>query len=124
VGNILLGIPNSGYIILDSAGYGYKFETTFNRNDIRTKDGTLFSYVLPNSDSKKWDIPLKFVNSSQVSHINSWWSTATDLRYIEDDSFANSYYAVRIVGKKDTITKFVEPYFRQRYEGSLVIETI
>ena len=125
MGNILLGVPNSSYIILsDNSGYGYKSGEEQNRAEIRTKDGKLFTYISPASTYRKIEIPMKFVNSSDVSLINSYWSTATDLRYIEDDSFPNSFYNVRIVGKTEPFVKFVEPYFRQLYEGKVVLETI
>ena len=125
MGSMLLGVPNSSYIVIgDNAGYGYKFENQLDKYDIRTKGGELYTYVLPQSTFQKFEIPMTFVTSTKRAQVNSWFITATDLRFIEDDGFPNSYYSVRIVGKKDSFTKFVEPYFRQYYEGKIVIETI
>jgi len=59
-----------------------------------------------------------------VSIVNSWFSTGTNLRFIEDDTYANSYFDVRIVGTSEPYNKFIAPYFRQFYSGEIVIETI
>ena len=123
--SILLGVPNSSYIALDTmADYGYNFTENQDKYDLRTKGGKLFSYVTPAGKFNTFRIPLRFVNSSDRSLINSWFSTATDLRFIEDNTFATSYYTVRITGKTDPLNKFVEPYFRQFYDGELVLETV
>ena len=123
--SILLGVPNSSYIILDElAGYGYDFSETLDKQDIRTRGGSLFSYITPAGSFHRFKIPMRFVNSSDVSLINSWFTTATDLRFIEDNTFTTSYYTVRITGRVSPFTKFVQPYFRQFYDGQLVIETI
>ena len=124
MGNMLLGVANSSYVTLTNyAGYGYTFTENLDKIDIRTKGGTLFSYITPASTYQTFKIPLSFVNSSDRSQINSWFTTATDLRYIEDDSFPNSYYSVRIVGSTNPFNKFLQPFFRQYYEGEIVIET-
>ena len=123
--SILLGVPNSSYIVLDElAGYGYSFSENQDKYDIRTKGGKLFTYITPAGKYNSFRIPMRLVNSSDRSLINSWFSTATDLRFIEDNTFATSYYTVRITGRTDPFTKFVEPYFRQYYEGQLVLETV
>lgn len=124
MGDILLGVPNSSYIILSDVTYDYEFSRENERYDVRTKGGSLFSYIMPDSTFRRFKIPMSFVSSSNQSLVGSWHITGTDLRYIEDDSFANSYYEVRIVGRTSPFTKFVQPYFRQEYEGELVIETI
>jgi len=124
MGDILLGVANSSYVTLTNyAGYGYSFTENLDKQDIRTKGGSLFSYITPASTYNTFKIPLSFVNSSDRSQINSWFSTATDLRFIEDDSFPNSFYTVRIMGKKDPFTRFPVPFFRQYYDGEIVIET-
>ena len=47
---MLLGVPNSSYINLtDLAGYGYTFSTNYDKQDIRTKGGKLFTYITPSS---------------------------------------------------------------------------
>ena len=121
---MLLGVPNSSYIELqDQAGYGYNFQEELNKKDIRTKGGDLYTYITPASTFHRWSIPMTYVNSSKVSQINSWFRTATDLRFIEDNTFANSYYTVRIVGVGTPFTKFDMPYFRTYYAGEIVIET-
>ena len=99
MGSMLLGVPNSSYIVIgDNAGYGYKFENQLDKYDIRTKGGELYTYVLPQSTFQKFEIPMTFVTSTKRAQVNSWFITATDLRFIEDDGFPNSYYSVRIVG--------------------------
>ena len=83
--SILLGVPNSSYIILDDlTGYGYDFSETLDKQDIRTRGGSLFSYITP----------------------------------------AGSFHRFKITGRVSPFTKFVQPYFRQFYDGQLVIETI
>jgi hypothetical protein len=123
--SMLLGLANSSYISLDTtAGYGYDFAEELDKYDIRTKGGKLFTYITPAGAFTTFKIPLRFVNSSDRSVINSWFVTGTDLRFIEDNTFANSFYTVRITGKREPLTKFVEPYFRQFYDGELVLETV
>jgi|TARA_R110002012_G_scaffold293088_1_gene488653 hypothetical protein len=123
--SMLLGIPNSNYITLDTtATYGYRFIEQFDKYDIRTKGGSLFTYITAQGNYNTFKIPMSFVTSSDRSLINSWFSTATDLRFIEDNTFANSYYTVRLVGKTDPFTVFKKPYFRQFYDGELVLETV
>ena len=125
MGSILLGIPNSGYIVLsDLAGYSYSFNHTIDKKEIRTKGGTLFTYVTADGNFSKFTLPLTYVGSSDVSIINSWFNTATNLRYIEDNAFPNSYYTVRTTGKDEPFRGFNKPYFRQFYKGSVVIETV
>ena len=122
---MLLGVPNSSFIDLtDIAGYGYTFDKTFDKKDIRTKGGKLFTYITPASTFRRYKIPTTFVTSSDVSIVNSWFSTGTDLRFIEDDTYPNSYFDVRIVGTSEPYNKFIQPYFRQFYSGEIVIETI
>jgi len=124
MGDVLLGVANSSYVIItNETQYGYKFQKTLDKYDLRTKGGTLYTYITPAGTHTKWNIPMTFVNSSKRSQINSWFETGTDLRFIEDDSFANSYYTVRITGRVEPFTRFVKPYFRQYYEGEIVIET-
>jgi hypothetical protein len=125
MGSILLGVPNSSYIeIQDETGYGYSFNERLNKKDIRTKGGDLYTYITPASTFNTWTIPMTYVSSSKVAQVNSWFRTATDLRFIEDDTFANSYYSVRIVGVRAPFSKFDLPYFRTYYAGEIVIETI
>ena len=122
---MLLGIPNSSYISLTNiAGYGYTFNKTFDKKDIRTKGGKLFTYITPASTFRRFKIPTTFVTSSDVSIVSSWFSTGTDLRFIEDDTFANSYFDVRIVGTTEPYNRFIQPYFRQLYAGTITLETI
>ena len=122
---MLLGVQNSSYIDLtDIAGYGYTFDKTFDKKDIRTKGGKLFTYITPASTFRRFKIPTTFVTSSDVSIVNSWFSTGTNLRFIEDDTYPNSYFDVRIVGTSEPYNKFIQPYFRQFYSGEIVIETI
>ena len=121
----LLGLPNSNYLnVGDSATYGYTFEHMFDKKDIRTKGGKLFTYITPSASFRRFKIPMTFVASSDVSIINSYFATATNLRYIEDDTFPNSFYEVRIVGMQEPFDKFIKPYFRQHYAGEIIIETV
>jgi len=122
---MLLGIPNSSYIeIGDTANYGYTFDKVYDKKDIRTKGGALFTYITPASSFRRFSVPATFVTSENVSIINSWFSTATDLRFIEDDTFANTFHTVRIVGVSEPYNKYIQPYFRQFYEGSITFETV
>jgi hypothetical protein len=122
---MLLGVPNSSYITLDEvAGYGYQFDTSFDKKDIRTKGGSLFTYITPASKFQTFTLPMTYVASSDVSLINSYFATATDLRFIEDDTFPNSFYTVRITGMTAPFNKFLKPYFRQFYAGTITLETI
>lgn len=124
MGNMLLGVANSSYVTLNvGATYGYTFTNNLDKHDIRTKGGSLYTYITANGNFRTFKIPLTYVISADRAQVNSWFETATDLRFIEDDDFPNSYYTVRIVGRTDPFRKFLKPYYRQRYEGEIVIET-
>ena len=121
----LLGLPNSAYITIgESATYGYTFEQTFDKKDIRTKGGKLFTYITPAGSFRRFRIPMTFVASSDVSIINSYFATGTNLRYIEDDTFPYSFYELIITGMTEPFTQFIKPSFRQHYAGEVIIETI
>ena len=78
--SILLGVPNSSYINLDTtATYGYRFIEQFDKYDIRTKGGSLFTYITAQGNYNTFKIPMSFVESSDRSLINSWFSTANDI---------------------------------------------
>jgi|TARA_R110002020_G_scaffold225039_1_gene435047 hypothetical protein len=125
MGDVLLGVANSSYITFSNiTGYEYNFTHNVDKKDMRTKGGTLFTYVTATGNFSRFRLPTTFVSSSDVSIINSWFSTATDLRFIESDDFPNSYYTVRITGAVEPFTSFNKPYFRQYYKGSVVIETV
>ena len=121
---MLLGIPNSSYITLsDHAGYGYRFGATVDKKDIRTKGGKLFTYITPASTFREFKIPLSYVNSNDVSLINSYFITGTDLRFIEDDTHANSFFNLRILGVREPFVAYNTPYFRQKYSGEVTLQT-
>ena len=124
MGDMLLGVANSSYVTLNvGATYGYTFTNNIDKHDIRTKGGDLYTYITAGGNFRRFRVPMTYVLSADRAQVNSWFETGTDLRFIEDDSFANSYYTVRITGKTDPFTKFTKPYFRQRYEGEIIIET-
>ena len=123
--SMLLGLPNSGYVTLDdTAQYGYEFSRVLDKKDIRTTGGKLFTYIVPDGQFRRFTIPATFVNSSDRSVINSFFVTGTDIRFIEDDTFANSFFTVRIVGIEEPFQNYVKPYFRQLYQGTITLEEV
>lgn len=67
---------------------------------------------------------LNTVTSSQKSLVNSWWTTSTDLRFIEDTTFPSSFYDVRIVNQESLFQEFRPPYFDVYFTGEVLLETI
>ena len=122
MGNIQLGPVGSYINLTDNTGYDYTFAETINRHDSRVKQGQLYTYIQDGS-WYKFKLPASWINSSYRSLINSWWRTATDLRFYEDSDQPN-YFAVRIMTSKEPFQKFRKPYFQTYYEGEIILETI
>ena len=119
--NMKLGIQ-AAFINL-TADYNYKFAQQIDRQDIRTKQGGLYTYI-EQGTFIKFKIPSSWVTSSDRSLVNSWWSAGTTLRLLENDDFPSSYYLVRIVSVEEPFQTFTKPYFQQYYEGEIILETI
>ncbi len=114
--------PTGSYINL-SPEYDFREIKTLQRADIRTKEGSLFTYIY-NGRHTEFKIPESWVNSSQRSLVNSWWETATNLEFIRDSDFPSSLENVRIMENKEPYQKFIRPYFKIFYEGRITLETI
>jgi len=103
--------------------YDYRFEENMQRQDIRTKEGGLISYI-QGGEFTKFTLPLTWVTSRDRSFVNSWWKSGSDLRFIENTDSPSSFNNVRITGGAEPFSTFVRPYFQQFYAGQVIVETI
>ena len=87
--------PTGSYINIEPL-YSYTFTETANRNDIRTKQGNLYTYIKPTT-MKKFKLPMSWVTAANRTLINSWWKTSADLDFIENSDFPSSKESVRIM---------------------------
>lgn len=102
--------------------YGYERAEVLTRHDARGAAGALTTYIEPNAYGR-FTLPLVHVDSAARSLINSWWTTGSELRLVEDSTYPFSWRSVRITGTEEPITKFMRPY-NSEYEGELVLETV
>lgn len=113
-----------GSLITVTPDYDYQFaETQVARADIRTRNGTLYSFI-ESGEFTKFSLPISWVSSFDRSLVNSWWKTGTDLRLVENSDSPSSFFNVRVVGNEEPFQTFVRPYFQQFYEGEIELETI
>lgn len=103
--------------------YDYTFEENIQREDVRTKEGGLITYIQPGTFNR-FTLPLTWVTSRDRSFVNSWWRTGADLRFIENTDSPGSFFDVRITGGQEPFTTFVRPYYQQFYAGEIILETI
>lgn len=127
MGEIQLGPVNS--LIPLTPGFGFEQALTMvNRQDHRTKEGTLYTYI-ETGTFRRFALPWSFVNSSERSLVNSWWVSGQDLRFILDSSFSSSFYTVRIMEVEEPFQAFVKPYgigdsaSQPLWDGEIVLET-
>ena len=104
------------------AQYDYRAGEVLDRRDARALHGALTTYIEP-TGFRRFTIPLTHVTSLERSLINSWWSSGSELRFVEDNTYPFSFTAVRLVGDNTPVTKVVQPYADQ-YSGEIVLETV
>jgi hypothetical protein len=124
MGNFKLGPATTfigSYITLNPE-YDYAFPEIKDQVDHRSLSGVLFSYKF--NIIKKFEIPESFVNSSNRSLVNSWWSDNTELALFEDFPDIGSGWKVRIINKEEPYPQFERPYFLTQHKGTLMLETI
>ena len=126
-GQIQLGPTNS--LVTLTPGFAMEQALTMsNRRDLRTKEGTLYTYIEPGRFTR-FTLPWSWVSSSDRSLVNSWFVSGLDLEFVLNDSFPSSLHNVRIMGSEEPLQSFVEPYglgdsgVDVFYEGRIVIET-
>ena len=124
---VRLGPPSS--LITLHPGFAMEQALTLvRRQDLRTKEGALYTYVEPGRLTQ-FSLPWSWVSSSDRSLVNSWFATGLDLELVLNDSFPGSLHNVRITGSEEPLREFVEPYgpgdsgVDVFYEGRIVVET-
>lgn len=122
MGDIKLGPPSS--LITINPSYGAELtETMVNRQDLRTKEAALFTYI-ENGRFNEFRFPLTWVTSSERSLVNSWWVTALNLELQLDSDFPSSKFDVRIMGGEEPFQRHHRPYFRTFYRGEVILQEI
>lgn len=100
--------------------YGYEFTGVLDKIDVRTHGG-LYSKKINSYTS--FVIPEDWVTVNQRSVVNSWWSTGTNLKFIENHTYASSFYLVRIVGDEEPYQQYRYPNYDTLRTGELLLET-
>jgi hypothetical protein len=119
-----LGLSNTDVASLEialSPNYDYTFEGKLDKEDVRAHGG-MFSKKI--ASHILFTIPEEWVTTSQRSIVNSWWSTGTNLKFIENHTKANSTHIVRIIGSEEPYQNFRLPYYDTLRTGELTLETI
>ena len=98
--------------------YGFKVADKKIENAARTRSGLLYKYKF--SDYRKWDIPLRFVNSADKGTINGWWRENTALFFMDNNDTA-TVYNVLITNKSPPIDQVERPYDYE-WKGKIELE--
>lgn len=104
--------------------YDFELQDKVNRSEDRTLNGTLYSYQF--ASWKRWELPVSFVNSYERSIITSWWSSQSTLFFndIDHELYPSSYHVVKLMNKTSPFDKYQKPYFLQKFQGDLILETL
>lgn len=95
--------------------YGFEDNTEKIQSTMRTQAGGLIQYKF--SQFPKFKIPVKYINATDKTQLNTWWANNTDLVF----TFASSDFNVRITNKNTPIDRFTKPYVTL-YEGTIELE--
>lgn len=77
-------------------------------------------YVYKWSEYSVFSVPVTYVSSEFKSIVNSWWSSNTNLQWMEEGT--SNVYNVRLVNDNVPIGKNIAPYTNQ-FEGVLELES-
>lgn len=86
--------------------YDYEKNRTKIENDHRTRDGSMFRYKWSAFD--KFGFGVRYLNSSNMAIVNSWWESNTDLLFKDENS--TEVFSLRLVNDSLPISKFIKPY--------------
>lgn len=106
--------------ILIHPEWSYRDKETMILSRHRTQTGNLYSYIW--GRYLQFQIPLRFVNSSDQSRINNWWEDQEDIAITLNSSESVSTVLCKIVNKTKPIDKFTMPY-NNLFEGDIKLET-
>ena len=95
---------NNGVDVEPEYNYMENDEKIENRH--RTRSGA--EYVYKWGSFKEWKFDIRWVNSSFRALVNSWWSTNTNLLWMEENG--TEVFSVRIRNRSIPISKFEKPY--------------
>jgi len=106
------------------AGYGMIHKRHARRNDVKTRHGSLYSYIL-SGRHHRWEIPVSPIDSAGRCAINSWWASPVEsVCWLVDEAVAqNSIWRVNIVNDKAPLETHVTPYGQALWSGKLILET-
>lgn len=121
-----LGTPQLGIwgiLINLNPNFDYLMIKHIDKKDIRTKQGNLYSYIKKGGHTQ-FKLPTSWVNDIDKSIINMWWRTKTNLKYIENKDKPNENFNVRIMNIKEPLEFNVNQYYKEYFEGEIILETI
>jgi len=98
----------------------WSYEDRTTKMEDRHRARSSVEYVYKWSEYNVFNVPVMYVNSEFRAIVNSWWSSNTDLKWMEEGTAA--VYNVRITNKNKPIGKHVAPY-RDQFEGIIELES-
>lgn len=107
---------STGLDVEPTWGYEDRGEKIEDRH--RARSGKEFVYKWGEYSSFK--VPVTYVNSEFMSIVNSWWSSNTDLQWMEEG--ASDVYNVRITNSRKPVGSNIAPY-RDLFDGELELES-
>lgn len=114
------------WILFISSGNDVTFtpEWDFERNDKKVENihrgRSGRSWVYKWGSYSAWKFSASFISSRDMSVVNSWWSTNSELKLME--SGVSGVYSVRLMNKDYPIGQYVKPY-TTLFKGTIELET-
>jgi len=104
---------NNGIDVEPEYDYKEPDEKIENRHRVRSGE----EYVYKWGEFNRWEFSVEYINSSDRAIINSWWSSNTDLLWMEEGSSVVS--SVHITNKTKPVDKPHKPYSLTLWKGVL-----
>lgn len=109
--------PSSGNHVTLEPEWNFTRADKKEETEHRTRAGK--RYVYKWGEYKKFKFDVQHVSSSTAAIVNSWWSSNTDLLFME--SGASAVYSVQLVNAELPFGKYVKPY-TDKYIGTIELE--
>lgn len=118
--NFLLGISSADAITVHPQHEKYRNSLKHERSESRGKTGKHFEYKW--GSWRQFKMELKYLNTSDMSVIDSWWDSRAELLLFIESSTATEVHSVMVMNDETPLGSFVKPY-DDLYQGTLELET-
>lgn len=100
--------------------YDYKKRTNKIETKHRSLSGKQYTYKWSTFD--EFEFSVDWVTASDMSVINSWWESDTDLLFFITSDSTTEVHSVRIQGEETPLTEYNKPY-DNFYKGKIRLST-